>query len=525
MSIKRWFDLTNEGAKLDRKISETGSAYLELTFSNADAMEDRLAAGRIEAVALNGWVKPEDGLSIRHYGEFRDFTEIARSLAVVFDDDAVSKAIAPRDELRQGEVLEGVDRPIYVGKEHIDQSMKHLPDAIRARALDMIEKARERQISFKGASLGATGGKLWELAERVSASLSDGMSTHFAKIAAVRYDDETIAQIERLTGIDTDAARNELEDVLRRIDLDGYQLREARKNALALGYSPETVEAVAAAEYIQSLPDARDLVLDLDRPQAVSAPLSEGFRREVHGFRFEVSADTTTLAAREYQARLSSAISFVADTFGMEPSEVFPANTRIRVVQGMANQSMRGAQYSQTRTGKDTAGDEFVDQSNAIVFAQSTVGTALHEIAHGLSRRLGDDPVKYDEIIHGSGLMEAMDGTLAEGKMRGLRSLDDEKYVAYLRDPEEVFARLVENALRTRCLEMHGNLDRLGGHAVAGHHINYAPLDADVKDRTIQVVRNFGAARGVMTELSVELPDEAVEQQRHAPGRMSMRGR
>ena len=34
-----------------------------------------------------------------------------------------------------------------------------------------------------------------------------------------------------------------------------------------------------------------------------------------------------------------------------------------------------------------------MDASGAIVFSQATLGTALHEMCHGLSRRLGDDPV------------------------------------------------------------------------------------------------------------------------------------
>lgn len=524
MSIKRWFDLQDQGARLDRKVGANGSGYLELSFHDAETMEKQFSEKSVEAIAAVGWVKPEAGAGIRNYGDFRDFTEIARALSVVFEDEAVTRSIVPRDALKQGEVLEGVDRPTYVGKEHIDQSLKNLPDTIRSRAMEMIEKARERQLTFRGASLGATGGRLWQLAERVSEVTSASLSGSLARIAAVRHDEDTMEQIDRLLSSETDAAKNQLDDIMSRIDIHEHGLREGRKIGIALGYDREVVEKTTAIEYIIGQPDARDLVLDLDAAQAPEAPLSEGFLREVHGYKFEVSADTTTLAAREYQARLTNAVSFIADTFGMEPSEVFMPNTRIRVVQGLAQEGYRGVHISQTRSGKGTDGEEFVDQSNAIVFSQADMGAALHEMSHGLSRRLGDDPSKYDEIIHGSGLLEAFDGTLSEGRMAGVRELDDIEYVEYLRDPEEALARLLENALRQHCIELNGNIDALGGHAISGHWQNFAPATPDVAERTLQVVRNYGAARGVMTELGVEQPENGPGQ-RQAASRVSMRGR
>jgi hypothetical protein len=525
MSINRWFDLSELDAKLDRRVGVNGSAYLDLTFKSEAAFERHLTADRASVVARSGWVKADEVPAIRHYGEFRDISEIGSAIETIFDPQEVERFIVGREDLRQGEILEGVDRPVYVAKEHIDQSMQHLPDMIRVRALELIEKARERQQNVKGASLGATGGKLYELAQKVSQHLDQNMATSFMRVAAVRHDPETLDQIKQYLADDSDQSRNSLEDILACVDMQEASLREARKNAIAMGYSPDEIENTAIAEYIQVLPDARDIVLDLDAPQAKAAPLSSGFMRDVHGFRFEVSADTTTLAAREYQARLSAAMDFMADTFGMDPADLFPANTRIRVVQGMANDRQRGVQISIKRTGKDAMGEDFVDQANAIVFSQATLGTALHEMVHGLSRRLGDDPVKYDEIIHGSGLMDAMNNAVAEGKMRGIRSLHDNDYVDYLVEPEEVFARMVENALRTRCLEMHGNLDPLGGHAVSGHHLNYAPLDSDTMERTIMVVRNFGEARGVMKETVIPPPVESVSAQPGAASRAKIGGR
>ena len=525
MSIKRWFDLQGEGAKLDRKVGPNGSGYLEITFASEQVMGERLATGRVEAMAQAGWVKPSDDASIRNYGDFRDFTEIARALAVVFGDEVVDRSIASRDDLRQGEVLEGVDRPVYVGREYIDLSLKFLPDAIRSRAFDMIEKARERHSTFRGATLGATGGKLWGVAHLVSSSTGTALSTSLAKIMAVRYDDETFEQIEALSAIPTDAARNQIDDIFRRIEIDETLLRSLRKEAMALGREGDEIELVAATEYVLKQADARNLVLDLDAPQAVTAPLAEGFRRDVHGFKFEVSADTTTLAAREYQARLSSAISYVAETFGMEPTEAFEANTRIRVVQGHSDAARQGVQIQTRRSGTDANGDAFVDEAGAIVFSQATLGVALHEICHAISRRLGDEPEKFEEILHGSGLMTAYEGVLSEGRLNGVRELThDADYVEYLRDPEEVFARLLENALKTQCIEQHGNLDRLGGHAISGHHENYAPLTPKIMDRTIQIVRNYGASRGVMIEVGQEVSDQPAPPPQPA-SRNPMRGR
>ncbi|WP_299592514.1 hypothetical protein [uncultured Tateyamaria sp.] len=523
MTIQRWFDLTGESARLDRKISEAGSAYLELTFADSDTMGKCLNEDRLVPVAENGWVKPEDGLSIRHYGDFRDFTDISRSLAVVFEGDVVTNTIVPRDELRQGEVLEGVDRPVYVQKEHIDHSMRFLPDAVRNRALSLIERARGRQSASH--EIDAGGGELLELARSVSSKVDGKLSTHLAKLAAVRHDEGTISEIRRLVGDDSASARDSLDRTLGAINVDEARLFAIRGEAVAFGYDAESVEEITASEIVTSQPDARQLVMSLDASQAEDAPLSDGFRRDVHGYRFEVSADTTTYAAREYQARLTSTLSFVADTFGVEPSDVLPPNTRIRVVQGLANQRNLGVQHTQTRTGTDSTGEEFVDQSNAIVFSQGTIGIPLHEIVHGLSRRLGDDPSKYDEIIHGSGLAEAMNSTLSEGKLRGVGCMNDEEFTAYLRDPEETLARVVENALRSRCIEQHGSLDPLGGHAIAGHWMNYAPLDADVMDRAIRAVHSFGVSRGVMADPSDEPDQDAPDPLRSSAISRVTRGR
>lgn len=524
-SIKRWFDLQDEGAKLDRRVGPNGSGYLELTFANEQVMSETLAAGRVEAMVQTGWVKPSEGTSIRNYGDFRDFTEIARALAVVFGDEAVDRSIASREDLRQGEVLEGVDRPVYVGREYIDLSLKFLPDAIRSRAFDMIEKARERHSTFRGASLGATGGKLWEVAQQVSTSTGTALSTSLAKVMAVRYDDETFEQIEALSTVSTDTAKNQIEEILRRIEVDDAGLRSLRKKAIALGREGDEIEVVAATEYVLNQADARNLVLDLDAPQAAAAPMAEGFRRDVHGFKFEVSADTTTLAAREYQARLTAAISYVAETFGMEPADAFEPNTRIRVVQGHADAARQGVQIQTRRSGTDANGDAFVDEAGAIVFSQATLGVALHEICHAISRRLGDEPEKFEEILQGSGLMAAYEGVLSEGRLSGVRELThNPDYVEYLRDPEEVFARLLENALKTQCIEQHGNLDPLGGHAIAGHHENYAPLASQIMDRTIQIVRNYGASRGVMIEIGQEVADQPTPPPQPA-SRNPMRGR
>lgn len=515
MSIKRWFDLQDQGAKLDRKVGSNGSGYLELSFRDQGAMTKRVSDDRVRQIANAGWVKPDAGAAIRNYGDFRDFTEIARALSAVFDEETIRQAIAPRDELRQGEVLEGVDRPIYVGKEHIDQSLKFLPDTLRARATDMISAARERQERFRGAKLGATGGRLFELAEQVSEHSGTSFASSIAKLASARYDDETLAQIEQLIANPTDSARDQLEDVLRRIDLDEGIIREARKEGLLLGRSPELAEQGAAEAYLSGQPDARDISLDLDRPFAAPAPLSDGFKRDVHGFKFEVSADTTTLAAREYQARLTRAVEFIAGTFGMEPAEVFEPNTRIRVVQGLADRHTRGqhVQTTVTMRSAESGEDDLIDSAGAIVFSQATMGTALHEMCHALSRRMGDDPQKYDEIVLGSGMMDAFDGVLAEGRLNLRAFTEDPEFVGYLRDPEEVLARVLENAIRHRCLEEHGSLEPLGGHAVAGWHENYAPVEPKVMERALQVVRAYGSERGVMTQLGGDAPEEKAPEQ------------
>src|SRR5690606_38217685 len=55
-TLKRWFDLSRNGAKLDRELSETGSAYLSLEFASMDKFSLHIRENTAEMIADMGWV-------------------------------------------------------------------------------------------------------------------------------------------------------------------------------------------------------------------------------------------------------------------------------------------------------------------------------------------------------------------------------------------------------------------------------------------------------------------------------------
>ena len=523
-TLKRWFDLSGQEAKLDRKVTESGSGYLALSFRDEAGLTAVVTQETVEAIRDAGWVRADERApQLRNYGTFRDLSEISRSLAPLFGEDEVEAAIVSRDRLRQGEELEGVDRPIYVAKDHIDQSLRHLPDAVRERANALIEMAREQQARFKGASIGVTGGRIWEVGEAVSQSAEISMASAIAKVVAVRFDEDFFGKISKLSQSDDEADRDQLARDLAGVEIDEGALREFRKRALALGRTGADVERTVASSFLTDRRSVASVVLDLDRPRAEPRPLGEGFKREVHGYKFEVSADTTTLAAREYQARLEAAMGYIGTVFGLEPDDLFDANTRIRVVQGMANSSVRGLQIRSVKQGTDQNGQDYSEADGAIIFAQNTAGTALHEMCHALDRRLGDQPDKYDRILHDTGLMTRFEQMISTGQMRGVEELDNLDFVDYLKSEPEVFARLLENALREKCLADTGSLDALGGHAISGHHENYAPTDGETMEQVLRAVRSYGAERGIMPDdLSSQIGIDGAEAASKRGSRMGM---
>lgn len=492
--MNRWFDLSGSGAKLDRIVDPNGLAYLSLSFSKPfDAGDKSAAIGRA------GWVVSENGKSIQNHASFRDLSEIGTALQPVFGEETVASSIVAREKLRQGEVLEGVDRPLQVELAYVAGGVQRMADHAQDRVFAQIEAARERLKEKNLASLGPSGGRMSALVEGLSELTGGRPSRIAAQLLHIRHDAEMMKIVTAAAGgSDVPTAKSDVRELLSSLDdQDGLLTRMEERLKAIYGDIPQ-MEQVLIGEYMGARRYDGAVVVDFDRVRSnLAEDITVGVRDTVRGYKFEISPDTTTMVGREMQARLEQTLDFIGQTFGMDPSDLLTEKTRFRVVQkaGLSDLGEKGG-YSATSTVRDAEGDvEF--QAGAIVFRPDQISVALHEIGHGFDSNLGDDESKYEAIFGETGLRDAYAAVVSEALL-----LDgmNEDYRQYLLSDEEMFARYFENALRQHCVDQNGDLDAIGGTAISGFKANYAPLERDKLDTFIEAVRDYGRSIGVVPE-------------------------
>lgn len=498
--MNRWFDLSASGAKLDRIVDARGLVSLKLSFA-----EPFDAAGRASAMSRVGWVAGADGKSLQNYATFRDLSEIGTALQAIFGEDVVRAAITARDKLRQGETLMGVDRPLQVEMSYIATGIQRMADHAQDRILAQIEAARVRMKERNLGALGPTGGQFKDLIDRVSSLTEKRPSRVAAQLLLIREDADTMKMVAA-AAMDGDAvtAKSDLREILSGLHDSDTRLDNMEKSLRATyGEIPE-IEDVLIGDFLLERGSDASVVVDFDRVRSdLSEDLSVGVRDTVRGYRFEISADTTTIIGREMQARLDQALGFIGETFGVDPGDLLTEKTRFRVVQraGQADIGELGG-YSASSKVEDAEGDvEF--QSGAVVFRPDLISVALHEIGHQLDSNLGETEGKYDAILGETGLRDAYAAVVAEAQ---LRAGIGPEFSQYLMRDEEMFARYFENALRQHCKDQTGDLDAIGGTAIAGYRSNYAPLASDKLALFLDAVRDYGRSVGVFPEVRQEPP-------------------
>lgn len=492
--MNRWFDLSGAGAKLDRIVDPNGLAYLNLSFSKPfDAGEKSAVIGRA------GWVVSEDGKSIQNHASFRDLSEIGTALQAIFDEDTVASSVVAREKLRQGEVLQGVDRPLQVELAYVAGGVQRMADHAQDRVFAQIEAARDRLKEKNLAALGPTGGRMEELVEGLSVLTGGRQSRIAAQLLHIRHDTEMMKIVTAAAGgADAPTAKSDVRELLSSLDDQDAALSQMEERITAIYGDVPQMEQVLIGEYIGARRYDGAVVVDYDRVRSdLSEDITVGVRDTVRGYKFEISPDTTTLVGREMQARLEQTLDFIGEAFGMEPSDLLTEKTRFRVVQkaGLSELGEKGG-YSATSTVRDAEGDvEF--QAGAIVFRPDQISVALHEIGHGIDANLGDDESKYEAIFGETGLRDAYAAVVSEAQL--LEGMDED-YKQYLLSDQEMFARFFENALRQDCMDRNGNLDAIGGTVISGFKSNYAPLERDKLQLFIEAVRDYGRSIGVVPE-------------------------
>lgn len=496
--MNRWFDLGAAGAKLDRIVDTSGLAHLKLTF--AKGFE---AGERSSAISRAGWVVGEDGKSLQNFATFRDLSEIGTALQAVFGEEAVASSIVAREKLRQGEVLQGVDRPLQVELSYVATGVQRMADHAQDRVFAQIEAARERMKQKNLGTLGPTNGRFEELVGTVSDLTGSRPSRVAVQLLHIRHDAEMMKIIEAAaSGADAPTAKSDLRELLSSLDDREETLKAMEDNLRAIYGDVPQIEELLIGEYITERRFDASVVVDYDRVRSdLSEDITAGVRDSVRGYKFEISPDTTTIVGREMQARLEQTLDYIGETFGVAASDILTEKTRFRVVQkaGLTEIGERGG-YSATTSVRDAEGDvEF--QAGAIVFRPDQISVALHEIGHGLDANLGDDESKYETILGETGLREAYSAVVGEEQLRDYMSAE---FKQYLLSDEEMFARYFENAMRQRCFDQNGDLDAIGGTVISGYRTNHAPLERDKLELFIDAVRDYGRSIGVFPEVKEE---------------------
>ena len=491
--MNRWFDLSEQGAKLDRIVDPKGLAYLMLTFEEPFNADDQIGA-----ISRAGWVKGEDGKSLQNFGSFRDLSEIGTVLHPVFGEDKVSGAIAMRERLKQGEVLSGVDRPIQVDMEYVATGVQRMSDHAQSRVMDLVKSARDRLQKKNLQSIGPTGGRFLDVVDQASELTGERPSRVVAKLLPLRNDAQTFDMIASSLADPVEGSKFDVGEFLSSLDgMDDYFAAMEDDLVAVYGEIPN-LEQVMISEFLQEQNSSASTLLDLDRVRSdLTEDLSVGVRDTVRGYTFEISPDTTTVVGREMQARLEQMLDFVGDSLCVDASDMLAEKTRFRVVQLTGKAERHG--YAAGLQAVDAEGDvEY--EAGAVVFKPDRVSVALHEVGHRIDASLGDDEGKYIALFDDTGLREKYAAVVSESQLRTGMS---ESYKTYLLSNEEMFARLFENAMRQECFDQTGDLDAIGGVTTSGFRASYAPMGQEDLSVFLDAVRDYGQSLGVF-----EVPDQ-----------------
>lgn len=450
----QWFDLKDQGAKLERPDNGRGETFLRLSLGEEASPE------QIKLAAARGWI-PDDnqpGKVFTNFTRFSRLSEVADLVSAFIEREKVTSSKADASRLSQGEIIRGFadaslsqTAGMLPKLSDVAGSLDVMPDELRQRILSRVEAAQK----LVGIAPGADGSALFRNdGAAMWRSLTDKFGAHDATKAML-----TVMHLAEIAGEDFQTAHNALiETALGDVPLDfgvsGRALDFAEARAL------RTVDHIAAEAKVLQGYDRRWTDDKFYRAfmQTTKAQYRtwDGARIDFSGVSDAPSMFGNTLRCdpnlptawrHDMGHRISHTIQFVAMELGVSPHELFHGKKQLFHV-GLTSENTVGYR---AEVGMKIGG--VVHRATAIKVNPFMSGALVHEIGHGvdLSARHSSSSSHSDEMMHAMLVDTGVQAEVSEMVDRlEAAQLASPKYAAYLKMPEEIIARSFEAAIAER---------------------------------------------------------------------------
>lgn len=469
-----WFDLKSLGAKLERPADEQGNFVMKLTFEKP--VEPKV----IVDAAKSGWVADNGdmaGRAFSNYGAIGRVSEIVAMLSPFLPEDAVVATKTDSSRLRQNEIIKGFVAPLSQAVlvppvADVVNNLLRMPEGKRDVVLARVAAAQKAM----GVAAGADGASLFmdngmELWARLRAKFGgiDATKAMYGVIRLANGKGERFgaAHDALLKAAETGEGLPCLDDAHA-----GFMIGQAMKMR---GYMGAMAGEIGEERFLRRL-----ILWSQVNYRAWDGAAFRNAENpdapELFGATFRADPGIPKPWRHDIGHRLSLAISFMAETLGVNPRDLFQGSRQI-VHLGTLGPDMGGVK-GYMRPGEFRVGGQNVSVK-AIKITPFASGILMHELWHAVDRnaRSGPSSTLSHDMLSAmtvkSGLLEEVREFVAKAQAEGDI---DERHASYLIDPEELVARAGEAVMTDRAFASGDpNFRNLGGIAMLNGAAYFQP--------------------------------------------------
>jgi len=498
----KWFDLEPHGLALSRLQDRPGIHVLELT--GTDLPMD-LSVGHTDG----GWIVGEGEARLVNHRVITGLRDVADTLRPFLSDDDIEGSLCSAKDLRQGEKLDGVARPVEVDVEVIRGHVELVDESNQHRIIAGVEAAREanarrrervvekpalngsslrimkdlaaaqRSRSIVGSDVDLFGAmrSLVRLMMAAHRELKDSLRQR-AQDALVAFDEGDDGPVEDIIiEYGEEFSRSHVPGQLERIDA-------AQKYADMVGSKHSALEFHLDALCRRLTSPELDGLLEL--PPGLSA------EEALKGIRFRADPGLPTYMLNDAAVRVSRSLDTMSRVLGVSQDSLIPTNMTLVIASKAA---MKGNVSGSARSGNSN--------STVVRISHSTPGAFVHEVGHAVHFSNGWEPDTIAALLQEVGLWDPIEDAVLQAKADGYIG---DQYSQYLLHPYEMFARSFDAAMQNEVVaEGDVNFDSLGGGlGTVGGRFDFSP------------VGNPEMSRKLVDELRERLAVSAESQPLHA---------
>ncbi|KXV69200.1 hypothetical protein AD951_07625 [Acetobacter malorum] len=493
----QWFDLKEQGAKLERPDNGRGETFLRLTLDKEATPE------QIKAASERGWIpdREEAGRVFTNFARFTRLSEVADLVSVFIEREKVAESKTDAARLRQGEIIRGfADASLSQSAgmlPKLDSVAQSLPETMPAELRDRILRRVEAAQKLVGVAPGADGRALFRNdGAQVWQALTEKFGAHDATKAML-----TVMHMAESDGDRFSAAHDALLDAAE----SGQGLPDMSASRDAARRAAYKVDAIKGrADVLRSYdPSWTDDRFYRDFMRSVKAQYRtwDGARIDFSGVQepaqffgntFRADPNLPTAWRHDLGHRISQAVQFAAMEVGVSPSELFHGQKQLFHV-GLTEGNTLGY-----RAGLRMKINGAMHHATGIKINPFNAGVLMHEIGHGID--LGAR-LSATSVMHGNDMLRAMlvDTGVQEQVCEMVDRMEaaglmDERHAAYMKMPDEIIARSFEAAMSHRA-DMAGDpfFQEMGGMAVLNGSVTAQPTP-ELADKFLTAMKSVVAA-------------------------------